>query len=98
MAVKRKYILETEASWSDANKLMLKLDTGGWRTERPILDKEKCNYCGLCAVYCPPQCMHDMKDHYEVGLDFCKGCGICATECPRKALTMVPEGEFKDES
>ena len=97
MVIKHKNIFETESPWSNARELMLKLDTGSWRTERPVLDKEKCNYCGLCALYCPPQCMRDLSDHYGVDLAFCKGCGICATECARKAITMVPEGDFKDE-
>jgi 2-oxoacid:acceptor oxidoreductase delta subunit (pyruvate/2-ketoisovalerate family) len=60
----------------------------------PVLDQAKCNYCGLCAIYCPPQCMLDKGDHFESNLAYCKGCGICAHECPRGALTMVPEGEF----
>lgn len=94
MVIKHKMIFKTESPWSDANQLMLKLDTGSWRTERPVLDVTKCNYCGLCALYCPPQCMKDREDHYEANLDFCKGCGICAKECPKGAYTMVPEGEF----
>ena len=94
MVIKHKMIFKTESPWSDANQLMLKLDTGSWRTERPVLDVSKCNYCGLCAIYCPPQCMKDREDHYEANLDFCKGCGICAKECPKGAYTMVPEGEF----
>ena len=98
MVIKYKNMLKTEASISNSKEKMLALDTGGWRTERPILDKEKCNYCGLCAIYCPPQCMRDKGDHYEADLTWCKGCGICAHECPRKALTMVPEGEFVNES
>lgn len=98
MVIKHKNIFKTESPWSDANQLLLKLDTGSWRTERPVLDREKCNYCGLCALYCPPQCMKDMGEYYEANLAFCKGCGICATECPRKAYTMVPEGEFTHES
>jgi pyruvate ferredoxin oxidoreductase delta subunit len=99
VVIKHKWIFKTESPWSDANQLMLKLDTGSWRTERPVLDVTKCNYCGLCAIYCPPQCMKDMGDHYEANLDFCKGCGICAKECPKGAYTMVPEGEFaKNES
>ena len=91
------FLLETEASISDSKQKMLALDTGGWRTERPVLDVSKCNYCGLCAIYCPPQCMRDKVDHYEADLTWCKGCGICAHECPRDALTMVPEGEFANE-
>ena len=94
MVIKHKMIFKTESPWSDANQLMLKLDTGSWRTERPVLDVTKCNYCGLCALYCPPQCMEDMGDHYEANLDFCKGCGICAKECPKGAYAMTPEGEF----
>jgi 2-oxoacid:acceptor oxidoreductase delta subunit (pyruvate/2-ketoisovalerate family) len=98
MVIKYKNMLKTEASISNSKEKLLALDTGGWRTERPVLDKEKCNYCGLCAIYCPPQCMRDKGDHYEADLTWCKGCGICAHECPRKALTMVPEREFANES
>ena len=97
MVIKHKNILKTESAWSFADEKFLCLDTGSWRTERPVLDKEKCNYCGLCALYCPPQCMLDKGNHYEANLAYCKGCGICVHECPRNALTMVPEGEFGDE-
>lgn len=96
MVIKHKNIFKTESAWSNADEKLLCLDTGSWRTERPVLDGEKCNYCGLCALYCPPQCMKDLSDHYEADLAYCKGCGICATECPRKAITMVPEGEVAD--
>jgi pyruvate ferredoxin oxidoreductase delta subunit len=94
MVIKHKNIFNTESAWSNTDEKLLCLDTGSWRTARPVLDIAKCNYCGLCALYCPPQCMKDMSDHYEADLAFCKGCGICATECPRKAITMVSEGEF----
>ena len=97
MVIKYKNQFKTEVPWSDANQKMLVLDTGGWRTERPVLNKSLCNYCGLCALYCPPQCMTDKGDHYEANLAFCKGCGICAHECPRKAYTMKPEGDFTNE-
>jgi len=97
MVIKHKFIFKTENAWSDADELLLCLDTASWRTERPVVDKDKCNYCGLCALYCPPQCLKDMGDHFEANLDFCKGCGVCAKECPRDAITMVPEGEFADE-
>ena len=94
MVIKHKYIFDTENAWSHSDQKLLCLDTGSWRTLRPVLDKEKCNYCGLCALYCPPQCMKDMGDYYEADLAYCKGCGVCAQECPRKAIAMVPEGEF----
>jgi pyruvate ferredoxin oxidoreductase delta subunit len=93
-----KNIFETEASWSFADKNTLCLDTGDWRTERPVVDKEKCNGCGICVMYCPPQCMvDDGEDFYMANLDFCKGCGVCAVECPKKAIKMISEQEYADE-
>ena len=97
MVIKHKWIFKEESPWSHADEKLLALDTGGWRTERPVLDKSLCNYCGLCSIYCPPQCMRDKGDHYEADLAFCMGCGICAHECPRKALIMKPEGDFTNE-
>jgi pyruvate ferredoxin oxidoreductase delta subunit len=90
MAIK-KFITQYESSWSDANQSMLYMETGTWRTTRPVVDNEKCNFCGICAMYCPPQCLVNKGDHFEPNLEFCKGCGICAKECPRKAISMVPE-------
>jgi len=66
--------------------------TGGWRTYRPVLDKDKCIHCMICWIYCP-----DSSIVVEAGkmtgfdLDHCKGCGICAFECPKKAIEMVLE-------
>jgi len=62
--------------------------TGTWRVFRPVVDKEKCNACGLCATYCPDAAI---DAELEVDLGFCKGCGICANECPKKAISMVRE-------
>ncbi|HZD43086.1 MAG TPA: 4Fe-4S binding protein [Methanomicrobiales archaeon] len=62
--------------------------TGAWRTFRPVVDREKCNACGFCALYCPEAAI---SEDLEVDLDFCKGCGICANECPKRAIEMVRE-------
>ncbi|OPY91212.1 MAG: Pyruvate synthase subunit PorD [Syntrophus sp. PtaU1.Bin208] len=62
--------------------------TGSWRLFRPVVDREKCNRCGLCVLYCP-DCA--MGTDIEIDLEFCKGCGICANECPKKAIVMAPE-------
>jgi len=68
--------------------------TGDWRSQRPIIDKEKCNKCTLCSIYCPEGCIEQTDEGYfEANLFYCKGCGICATECPKKAITMVEEEE-----
>ena len=73
--------------------------TGGWRTYRPIWDKDKCTQCLLCWIYCPDSSWI-IKDKAIVGvnLDHCKGCGICAVECPPKiqAITMVLENEVEE--
>ena len=90
--VEIKIFTRYEGAWSDADELLLCANTGSWRTERPVVDKNKCTYCGFCALYCPTQCMINMKDHFVPNLEFCKGCGTCARECPKKVNSMIPEG------
>jgi len=68
------------------------LRTGDWRSERPIMDKEKCNKCGMCYIFCPEGTIKETEEGYfEVDLYYCKGCGICAHECPQGAIKMVLE-------
>jgi len=68
--------------------------TGDWRTERPILDREKCIKCALCWMYCPDAAIKSGEDgYYEADLYYCKGCGICASICPAEAITMIEEEE-----
>jgi len=69
--------------------------TGDWRAERPVMDKEKCNKCGLCWLYCPDGAMELLEDgYYEPDLYYCKGCGICADVCKREAIIMIQEEEI----
>jgi len=67
--------------------------TGGWRSERPYRDDDKCTQCLLCWVFCPDtSAMVKDQKVYDFDLEHCKGCGICAHECPADAIEMVPEG------
>jgi 2-oxoacid:acceptor oxidoreductase delta subunit (pyruvate/2-ketoisovalerate family) len=95
--VEIKIFTKYEGAWSDADELLLCMNTGTWRSERPVVDESTCNYCGLCALFCPTQCMVNMNDHFLPNLEYCKGCGTCARECPKKVIRMVSEGEFQDE-
>jgi pyruvate ferredoxin oxidoreductase delta subunit len=68
--------------------------TGDWRSQRPIIDREKCNKCGLCWLYCPDAAIKLLEDgYYGADLFYCKGCGICAKVCAREAITMIEEEE-----
>jgi len=65
--------------------------TGMWRTERPVLNKDRCTNCLICWIFCPEGTIKRMDDKVEIDYDYCKGCGICANECVRKAIVMVAE-------
>jgi pyruvate ferredoxin oxidoreductase delta subunit len=67
--------------------------TGGWRSERPERDDERCTQCLLCWISCPDSSVI-VEDEKVVDFDLehCKGCGICAQVCPVKCIDMVPEG------
>ncbi len=74
-------------------------ETGGWRSRRPILNRDKCNNCMICWVYCPDGTILVEKS-VMMGFDLkhCKGCGICAHECPREAITMSDEAKAREET
>lgn len=68
--------------------------TGDWRTLMPDIDKEKCNDCGLCWLFCPDAAIVMGEDNrYEINMYYCKGCGICVKACTRKCITLVEEEE-----
>jgi 2-oxoacid:acceptor oxidoreductase delta subunit (pyruvate/2-ketoisovalerate family) len=74
------------------------INTGKWRTFRPVIDQAKCVKCAICAFFCPAQAVKrditaDRRSALHIDLGYCKGCGICAVECPRQAIAMVREEE-----
>ncbi len=69
------------------------LQTGDWRAERPVVDRDKCAKCAVCWMFCPTQCIVERPAWFEPDLAICKGCGICAFECPHRAIMMIEEAE-----
>lgn len=72
--------------------------TGDWRSERPVIDHNKCMKCLFCYIYCPEMSIKvnwtkdgSRPEKIEVDYEFCKGCGICSEVCPAKAITMELE-------
>ncbi len=64
-------------------------ETGEWRTNTPIIDKDKCTDCLLCVPYCPDSCIPVANGkRQDFDLHHCKGCGICVKACPMGAISM----------
>ena len=64
-------------------------DTGTWRSERPVVNHDKCTKCQRCWIFCPEAVID--REKIDINYQYCKGCGICAVECPVKAITMEKE-------
>ena len=93
---------ENELTWTDLEIGSIvtepgnasQYQTGDWRSQKPIIDKSKCNKCTLCYIFCPEGCIErDAEGYFEANLFYCKGCGICARECWTRAITMIEEVE-----
>jgi len=73
--------------------------TGEWRTQRPVLNKDKClavkankDICYQCWAFCPEGAI-ERKPGGPINMDYCKGCGICEQVCPADAIQMESEYE-----
>jgi pyruvate ferredoxin oxidoreductase gamma subunit len=70
-----------------------RVETGLWRTQRPIVDYEHCNRCSwICSTLCPDGAIAVGDDREPIiDYDHCKGCLICAAVCPPHAIRVEPE-------
>ena len=57
----------------------------------PIIDKEKCNACGVCADICPTDVFRaaGRKEIPEIKYpEECWHCNACVLDCKRSAITL----------
>lgn len=49
-----------------------------------------CKGCGICAAFCPRQCIEMGEDGHPVvtSPDRCTGCGFCEIHCPDFAISV----------
>lgn len=68
-------------------------ENAGWRTEKPVQQKEKCIGCYYCYLCCPEGVIFKSEGEGKIDIDyaFCKGCGICAKVCKKNAIQMIRE-------
>jgi pyruvate ferredoxin oxidoreductase delta subunit len=77
----------------------LDVETGLWRSMRPVLDTNKCISCLKCWLQCPDSSIQtDAEGRVSaINMFFCKGCGVCAQVCPVNAISMHQEADFSNE-
>jgi len=70
------------------------VQTGLWRTERPVFEAALCKRCSLCAIYCPEnEILLDQEGYPRIDYEHCKGCLLCVEQCPTGAMKSMPEGD-----
>ncbi len=72
-------------------------ENSGWRTEKPVIEEDKCTGCFYCYLCCPEGVIFKKGRVIDIDYAFCKGCGVCARVCPKKSIKMKREREKDDE-
>jgi len=58
----------------------------------PVLDKKKCQKCGVCVKTCRENAIFQKPGEYPIFIkDLCSGCGACWTVCPYGAIKTKKE-------
>lgn len=55
--------------------------------EYPVIDDEKCNYCGECGRFCKFNALLCGKDKVMSLREMCHSCGGCELVCPQGAIS-----------
>jgi pyruvate ferredoxin oxidoreductase gamma subunit len=76
----------------------VEVQTGLWRTMRPIINYDLCRGCWwVCSTFCPDGAINVKDDRPEIDYDHCKGCLVCVAQCPPHAIEAVPEREAMEQ-
>ena len=84
---------DTAAPAIHAGATSAALNTGRWRTQRPVIDYDRCNRCWwICSEFCPDSAISVAVDGTpQIDYEHCKGCLVCVAQCPPHAIRAVPE-------
>jgi pyruvate ferredoxin oxidoreductase gamma subunit len=76
------------------------VQTGLWRTFRPVVDEARCRRCWwICSSFCPDSAIRVLADGKpEIDYEHCKGCMVCVSQCPSHAIEAVPEAVSSEPS
>jgi len=56
---------------------------------KPVVNKEKCNYCGRCGEVCQYNAIAVVKNKVLIFYELCHSCGACKIACPRNAIFEI---------
>lgn len=75
----------------------VQVETGLWRTMRPIIEYVRCNRCWwVCSTFCPESAIEvTAEGQPKIDYDHCKGCLVCVVQCPPHAIVAIPEREAR---
>lgn len=57
----------------------------------PLIDREKCIGCGICAEICPLQVLRQEKPEEPPVVAYgeeCWHCNACVLDCPKQAISL----------
>lgn len=70
------------------------VNTGLWRTLRPVIDYDRCNRCWwVCSSLCPDGAISVADGRPSIDYEHCKGCMVCVAVCPPHAIEAQAERE-----
>jgi pyruvate ferredoxin oxidoreductase gamma subunit len=68
------------------------VETGLWRTLRPVIDYDRCKRCWwVCSSLCPDGAISVTESQPSIDYDHCKGCMVCVAVCPPHAIEAQAE-------